>query len=458
MKSHKLEDPFDISSLLFQSNEDDANATTRSCYYVGPVTITNTAAVSGRGLIATRDIAAGECLFVTPATVFARVETVYPRWVSRNSQPGTLEEISEQVLIEEMKSLISNKDEQATVGSFMTLMGASASNTTSLSIAQLLGRGSDEATTSFTINDISDNELLQIIRRNAFGPDFVTYLSIEQRWLDHNTYIPRRLLGLFPFAAMINHSCVPNAVRVFAGDTMIAHACDSIKTGQEIVWSYLPPTQPYPQRHATLRHQHGFVCQCRRCTNEAEFWNTPPASLSILTRDSWVRLCNRTLDDVCVQEARSATIRILEDVLQAKDITNETKHFIRVGFAEIYISYLNYALQLTKSVEVDHLDHLLQRICMPLHLSMAACNNASTEHLSILHVCYDLIGTIHSATKERHLTVNKLRFWTAQVQKACMVRYGNLGNDIESVRKAMQHTRAVLRNKDGFAQSTHGFI
>jgi hypothetical protein len=384
MKWNKVDDPSDISSLLFQKNDDHSNANTRtSCYYVGPVAITNTAVVSGRGLIATRNIAAGECLFVTPATVSARVESVYARWVFRNRQPGTLEEISEQVLLEEMKSLISNADEQATVESFMALMGAMASNTTSVSIAQLLGRGSEEATTLFTINDISDDELLQIIRKNAFGPDFVTYSSIEHQWLDNNTFTPRRLLGLFPLAAMINHSCVPNAVRVFAGETMITHACDSIKAGQEIVWSYLPPTQPYPQRHATLRHRHEFVCQCRRCTGEAEFWDAPPDSLSVSKLDSWVRLCNRTLDDVDVQEARSATIRLLEDVLQAKDIANGTKHFIRVGFTQIYISYLNYALQSTKSVEVNHLDYLLQKICLPLHLSMVACNNASTEHLSV---------------------------------------------------------------------------
>jgi hypothetical protein len=380
---NELEEPSDISALLFQSKDDDSKSTNQACYYVGPVEITNKTVVSGRGLIATRDIAAGECLFVTPATVSARVESVYQRWVSRHSHRGTLEEISEQVLVEQMKSLISNTDEQVTVESFMALMGATASNTICLSIEQLLGYGSDKATISFTINDISDNELLQIIRRNAFGPDFVTYSSIEQRWLDNNTFTPRRLLGLFPLAAMINHSCVPNSVRVFAGDTMIAHACDLIKAGQEIVWSYLPPTQPYPQRHVTLRHQHGFVCQCCRCISEAKFWNTPPPTLSTSTLDSWVRLCNRSLDDLDVQEARSATIRLLEEVLQAKDIANETKHYIRVGFAQIYISYLNYALQSTKSVEVNHLDYLLQRICMPLHLSMAACNNASTEHLSV---------------------------------------------------------------------------
>ncbi len=81
-----------------------------------------------------------------------------------------------------------------------------------------------------------------------------------------------------------------------------------------------------------------------------------------------------------------------------------------------------------------------------------------TYPLKILHVCYEFIGAIHSASKDQHLTVNKLRFWTTQVQKACMLRYGNLGNDIESVRKAMQHTRKVLRDKDGFVQSTHDFI
>lgn len=76
----------------------------------------------------------------------------------------------------------------------------------------------------------------------------------------------------------------------------------------------------------------------------------------------------------------------------------------------------------------------------------------------ILHVCYELIGIIHTASKDPNLTITNLRFWTTQVQKACMVRYGSLGNDIESVRKVMQHTRLVLRNKGGVEKSSYAFI
>ena len=40
-----------------------------------------------------------------------------------------------------------------------------------------------------------------------------------------------------------------------------------------------------------------------------------------------------------------------------------------------------------------------------------------------------------------------------------MIRYGNLGNDLESVRSVMQHSKTVLRNLNGLQHSKyHDFI
>ena len=167
MNRDELEDPTNVSSLLFQPNESSNNSTKKACQYVGPIKITNKAVVSGRGLIATRDISPGECLFVTPPTVSAHVQTVHKRWIAlNNGRPGSLEEITEQVLVEEMKSILSNEDEHLMAESFLVLMGASASKTDCLSIEQLLGQRSSNEATAFSIHKISDHDLSQVIRKN----------------------------------------------------------------------------------------------------------------------------------------------------------------------------------------------------------------------------------------------------------------------------------------------------
>ena len=101
----------------------------------------------------------------------------------------------------------------------------------------------------------SDEQLRQIIRRNAFGPDFVTYERIQQQ---NPPFRPFHLLGLYPMAAMINHSCMSNAVRVYAGETMVVHASQAITKGSEVLWSYVPPIEP--RRQQILQRQHGFTC------------------------------------------------------------------------------------------------------------------------------------------------------------------------------------------------------
>jgi hypothetical protein len=80
----------------------------------------------------------------------------------------------------------------------------------------------------------------------------------------------------------------------------------------------------------------------------------------------------------------------------------------------------------------------------------------------ILHLCYDLIGRLHTASavgadpsKE---SLPKLRFWTEQLKRVCMIRYGSLGNRLESVRAVMHHSRLVLRNQQGLDQAKYDFI
>lgn len=72
-------------------------------------------------------------------------------------------------------------------------------------------------------------------------------------------------LVLDPQAAMINHSCTPNAVIVFDGPRMSVRALDAIYTGKEVLISYIDSTAPYGVRQAELQDQYFFTCGCDKC-------------------------------------------------------------------------------------------------------------------------------------------------------------------------------------------------
>ena len=117
-----------------------------------------------------------------------------------------------------------------------------------------------------------------------------------------------------------------------------------------------------------------------------------------------------------------------------------------------------------RSLENDEdIGHKLQ-IATQLHFSFVSCNNASTEHLSILHLCYDLssqLRTIAMRGSEPNVAAratSQVHFWTDQLKKAHMIRYGELGEDLENVRDAMKHSKSVLRNLDGWYLTEDRFI
>ena len=239
---------------------------------------------------------------------------------------------------------------------------------------------------------------------------------------------------------------------------MVVHTCCKIASGEEILLSYVPPTYPYLQRQAILSKNHGFECNCTRCQIEGAFWKAPPARLKSLLR--WQGQ-QRDEEGLLLDPKReqkqfhrvAESINFLENKMLPSTKPNELQRYIRLGFTELYLTYLNMALS-SKAVSDDE----LLRVCMQMHFGFVSCDNASTGHLSILHLCYELIGKIHTQSSDKSKTLPKLRFWTEQVKQACMVRYGKMGEDLEAVRRIMHHTRLVLRTSDGMIRANHQFI
>jgi len=77
-----------------------------------------------------------------------------------------------------------------------------------------------------------------------------------------------------------------------------------------------------------------------------------------------------------------------------------------------------------------------------------------TNFVQIIHLCYELVATLHT----REPIPAKLSFWTEQVKRVHMIRFGKMGLNVEAIRTVMLHTRHVLRNLDGYETAEYEFI
>lgn len=444
----------DLSPLLL-SKEIPSTTSSSACLQddtlnttlIGPIKVLMSG-LHGRGLFATRNIEAGECLFCTPPTVSAPMTNVLRTYQS-NPQLG-LQHIAETILIKHMKRALKKNTIVAA-----SIMALTANETTIPDIdndviLQMLIAKASPLTTATATATVKDDDLLQIIRRNAFGPDFYSYNKMQDT-ISHITF--HRILGLYPLAAMLNHSCTPNAVRVFCGEHMLVHATHNVKEGEELLWSYIPPTSGYQDRQHSI-HKFGFTCTCTRCTIEKSIpW------LATLDTTTFQSLYNQSN-----QQFISATI--LEPIIQQLEhllttLTNEEqRRYVRVGFMNLYLNYYNASL-LHSNNSID--DESIQKIrvlnvlksATQLHFACCVCCHASTEHLSILHLCYDLVVGWSNTNDNNQ---KQIKFWTDQLKRAHMVRYGKLGNNLEALRSCMVHTKLVLRNLNGLEKSEYAFL
>ena len=82
------------------------------------------------------------------------------------------------------------------------------------------------------------------------------------------TYEQMRLgSAIYPTVSLINHSCDPNCIQTFQGNTVVIKATKAIRPGQELTISYGPifSKQNWEERQRTLKDQYFFTCHCDRC-------------------------------------------------------------------------------------------------------------------------------------------------------------------------------------------------
>jgi SET domain len=438
------------------AGDDDNN---KKIIYAGPIQVRGSSLVGGRGLFVTRSVAAGELLFIAQPNAHAPVSDVLELYLHQQQPPAqqqdevggdqqptsglaaaaaihTVSEVSEECLVRvimeqqqqrdpslcaALRFLHQQQQQQTTTTMTAGVAATSGGPTTSSNgpppgvvvddealMSLLLGGGEDHCppspseppevttTTNLTVEDVT-----QIVRRNAFGPDFTTPESIQAQWqllqqqqqqqepADHHgnnnssshnpPFLPPRLLGLYALPAMINHSCLPNAVRVFVGNTMVVHACQTIPANGEIVWSYIPVIQPH--RRQRLQQSHGFICRCDRCTGEATLLLDHGNDGNGDGDDTTTTFTTTTTTFVPPPYPTIvSSVDELEESIIPSLSSNELRRYMRVSHLPVYLHELN---RLDDGVVVPPDPQRWMPLGMQLHLALAACHNASTEHLSV---------------------------------------------------------------------------
>ena len=94
-------------------------------------------------------------------------------------------------------------------------------------------------------------------------------IQINQHSMD-SPMQPRLGSCLVPGAALINHSCRPNAHHLSEGSELVVRSCRKIAKNEEITISYIDPTQCFEERQKALFTGYAFTCQCCRCTDGSE--------------------------------------------------------------------------------------------------------------------------------------------------------------------------------------------
>ncbi len=78
----------------------------------------------------------------------------------------------------------------------------------------------------------------------------------------------KRNSGLWNIPSYFNHSCVPNTVRFFFGDTMLIYARTNISKDEEITTSYFSNQLEYKDRQDLSAEFYNFNCSCKLCELE----------------------------------------------------------------------------------------------------------------------------------------------------------------------------------------------
>ncbi|EDQ87033.1 uncharacterized protein MONBRDRAFT_27776 [Monosiga brevicollis MX1] len=122
-----------------------------------------------------------------------------------------------------------------------------------------------------TLNSEELDDVLQLVAVTQCpgSTDKQRVMDVLQRADCNNFSIWDELLlprgaGVYPWGAILNHSCEPNCVMTYRGPlhAQAVKALRDIAVGEELCHSYIDLYAPTGQRHSHLGDQYGFECDC----------------------------------------------------------------------------------------------------------------------------------------------------------------------------------------------------
>ncbi|KAF9312100.1 hypothetical protein BGZ91_006614 [Linnemannia elongata] len=98
----------------------------------------------------------------------------------------------------------------------------------------------------------------------------------------HDSQLFTMAEGTFPVGALFNHSCRPNAIVMYEGQTQVVRTLEDVAVGQEVCTSYVDNGVQRAERRQLLRGKYYFDCLCPRCGDEESSETAEKAGFRIL--------------------------------------------------------------------------------------------------------------------------------------------------------------------------------
>ncbi|OCH96012.1 hypothetical protein OBBRIDRAFT_719569 [Obba rivulosa] len=251
---------------LFQESQKDPHI--EAAEYRGPIKVQQFLnRGGGRGIIATRDVCAGELLVRTPL-VSKPFIAVYPQDLPPNRQILTLD-------------MIASKQETMSTGAAVSAAIQKIYGNPDLHDAVYhlyAGPSYPPPPPSYRLEsspatvpvdplapavDVDVARLEAIYSHNAFRPEPLAPVGTER-----SEQAMKEPSGLYLLPSLFNHSCVGNAAWTCIGDLIVIRAFQTIKVGDEVTISYRSGEMPYAERAKHLKKYMPSGCDCWLCEDD----------------------------------------------------------------------------------------------------------------------------------------------------------------------------------------------
>lgn len=257
--------------------------------YVGPINLAKLAPHGQRGCCATRDIVEGQVIMVCSALVRS----------SPSKQAASMGSALSKKLASEAAAQANYTRAMEISPHANRVLSAVLSDGSARGIFpvdELIWRGASKDDAHITLP--ADINLRGICATNAFE-------DAEDE-------------TIFPAVAMLNHSCVPNCVFVFVGDSLVIRSSRPVKQGEELSISYFDVLKPVKERRMTTLNWN-FSCTCPRCQVES--------------------VQNLNCFDATGSQSVAAdeeTLQHFEDAVANLNLSEQESRWCRAGYLKLY--------------------------------------------------------------------------------------------------------------------------